>query len=232
MQETGKTMAQKERILSYIVENILSRRFDVGEKFFSEHFIAKKLDVNRSAVHQVYYALELIGIVKSIHGEGTYLRKAAPPEANSPLGLLLFLQDTDYDQILDFRRMIEVAVVPDAIQNLRPKQLQELKDALEIMRTTQDPLEASSCDIRIHTIIANAAGNALVSFVYNMAVTYITALSNDNWEEVVASGNEEQREELCRQHAAVIHAVEAKNEEACKKAVIEHIVYIKKRWGK
>lgn len=231
MPETGKAMAQKERILAYVIENILSRRFDIDEKFYSEHFVAKKLDVNRSAVHQVYYALELMGIVESVHGEGTYLRKAAPPEADSPLGLLLFLQGTDCEQIMDFRRLIEVAVVPDAIHNLRPQQLRQLKDALEIMQVTQDPLEASACDIRIHTIIANAAGNALVSFVYNMAVTYITTISNDNWEEVVTSGNEALREELCRQHAAIIRAVETKNEAVCKKAVLAHIAYIRERWG-
>lgn len=75
MLQDEKQLSSRQAVMTYLVNVIKNKKFKVNEKIYSENFIAKKLGVSRSLVHEVYTALEHMGIVECVHGEGTYLRK-------------------------------------------------------------------------------------------------------------------------------------------------------------
>lgn len=118
----------REDILNYLTNSITDGKVKINEKLYSENFIANKFGVSRSLVHEIYTALDMMGIVKCIHGEGTYLVKSEGINCNSPLGLLLFLQGEDAKSLLEFRYIIELGIVEQVIDNISGNDVEIMLD--------------------------------------------------------------------------------------------------------
>lgn len=224
--ENNKENLTRKDVMRFLINTIKEGKFKVTQKLYSENFIAQKLGISRSMVHEVYTALECMGIVECIHGRGTYLKQIDNSVLNSPLCLLAFLLEGDSLQTLEFRKIIEIGIVERVIQQITSEDIQKMYEAIENIKNTNDYMEASKNDILIHSIYINSIGNELISFVYNMSVMYITYISNDNWKKIFLSKNQELKKIQIKQHLNIIRALEKHNIKKCKKYILEHITYI------
>lgn len=73
MDDNKENLTRKD-VIKFLINLIKEGKFKATQKLYSENFIAKKLGINRSMVHEVYTALECMGILECIHGRGTYLK--------------------------------------------------------------------------------------------------------------------------------------------------------------
>ncbi|MDK4475557.1 FadR/GntR family transcriptional regulator, partial [Fusobacterium necrophorum] len=62
------------RIMEQIKENILRGKLRVGDKLPSERELSTQLGVSRSSVREALRSLDILGVVVSVQGEGTYIQ--------------------------------------------------------------------------------------------------------------------------------------------------------------
>ena len=216
----------KNDVLSYIVNNIRQRKWKVNEKIYSENQLSKILGVSRSMVREAYIALEGVGIIETIHGDGTYLRQFEEINHDSPLSLLMMLANEDLKKLMQFRKVIEIGMIEPCINNIDDYYTSLLQNQLSKMKDNKEYKHISSCDIRIHTIICESIGNPFLTLVYNMTVGYLNYMSEKNWESVFASGDTEIGQELFNQHEAIVDGIIKKDVVAATQATIYHLNYI------
>jgi len=66
-----------EQLRDYLVSQIESGQLGAGEALPSEHRLAESLGIARSTVRQALATLERAGVVRRIHGKGTYIHEQA-----------------------------------------------------------------------------------------------------------------------------------------------------------
>lgn len=216
----------KSDVLSYIVNSIRQRKWKVNEKIYSENQLSKILGVSRSMVREAYIALEGVGIIETIHGDGTYLRQFEEIDQDSPLSLLMMLVNEDLEKLMQFRKVIEIGMVEPCINNIDDYYISLLKNQLSKMKNVDEYKHVSSCDIRIHTIICESIGNPFLSLVYNMTIGYLNYMSEKNWESIKKAGDIEIGQELYNQHEAIVNGIVNKDIVEATQAVIYHLNYI------
>ncbi len=78
-----------------------------GDKLMSERELSEKLKVSRSSVREAFSALELMGILESRPGEGTFISSAsATASALLPMSMLMLLGSASED-LLELRWILE-----------------------------------------------------------------------------------------------------------------------------
>lgn len=222
----------REDVLKYIIKTIKEKKWKVNEKIYSENQLARMLGVSRSMVREAYVTLEGIGIVETIHGDGTYLRQFEEIDHESPLSLFMMLFNEDIEKLMEFRKVIEVGMVESSIKNIREDQIRLLEKELNNMKENQSHEEISQCDVRIHTLICESVGNPFLSFVYNMITGYLNYISANNWKRILTAGEEESRQELYRQHKAIVVNIANRDIGEATESVREHLNYVNENLNK
>ncbi|WP_197489736.1 FadR/GntR family transcriptional regulator [Rossellomorea aquimaris] len=78
-----------------------------GDKIPSERELSERLNVGRSSVREALRALELLGLIETRRGEGTYLRDFRDHHLIDLLGLFILQDHKAQDDILHSKIMIE-----------------------------------------------------------------------------------------------------------------------------
>lgn len=216
----------KEEVLSYIVKSIQQKKWKVNEKIYSENQLSKILSVSRSMVREAYGALEGVGIIETVHGDGTYLRQFEEIEKDSPLSLLMMLLNEDVKKLMEFRKVIEIGMIESCINNIDDYYISLLENELVKMRRHREYKDISSCDIKIHTLICESIGNPFLSLVYNMTLGYLNYISENNWKSILSSGTMDNGREMYEQHEAIVSAIIEKDVVVATQATIYHLNFI------
>lgn len=223
---------KREDVLKYIINAIESKSWKVDEKIDSENQLSKKLNVSRSMVREAYTILEGIGILETIHGDGTYLKKFEGIDQESPLSLLMMLFNEDVKKLMQFRRVMEIGMVEPCINNIDDNYIFLLRKELEKMTRKKDYKIVSVCDIKIHMIICESIGNPFLSLVYNMVAGYLHYISENNWKNIFLLNDIKKKEELYVQHKDIVDKIIKKDVNQATDAVIFHLDYISENLNK
>ena len=78
-----------------------------GDKIPSERELSERLNVGRSSVREALRALELLGLIETRRGEGTYLRDFRDHHLIDLLGMFILQDHKAQDDILHTKIMIE-----------------------------------------------------------------------------------------------------------------------------
>ncbi len=68
-------------VAEWVLDKIRSQMYTEGAKLPSEREIAQILGVSRLPVREALSALQILGIVETQPGSGTYVRKSTPPSS-------------------------------------------------------------------------------------------------------------------------------------------------------
>nr|WP_263313020.1 GntR family transcriptional regulator [Mammaliicoccus sp. Marseille-Q6498] len=102
---------EKQKGLIKIVEQIHSiideKNIQVGEKLPSERFLSETLNVGRSSIREALRALELLGVIHTRRGEGTFLSDMYQHQLFDLIGRFLIRNDSQLDEINELKWMIE-----------------------------------------------------------------------------------------------------------------------------
>ncbi|MFC6882555.1 MULTISPECIES: FadR/GntR family transcriptional regulator [Actinomadura] len=148
---------------------IATGEFPPGHRLPTERELAVRLGVSRNSLREAIRALTLVGMLESRQGDGTYVRALVPAVLLDAFSMMVELsQDTTVLDLLAVRRVLEAAAAAQAASRITEEQLAGLAASLEEMR--RDPQrgdgrvdEVVDADMRFHSIIAEAAGNPVLS---------------------------------------------------------------------
>jgi GntR family transcriptional repressor for pyruvate dehydrogenase complex len=163
MEKIGKEENLSERVLERIQKSIINRKFLPGGLLPSEKEMSAEYGVGKSSVREAIKMLNVLGVVESAQGKGTYLCKSIGSQIIKPLLYDLMLQESTANELYEFRMMFDIAYHHIAVQKAteEDKTLANLK-FIEYKSLFEANLPVSDADIAFHRVILDATGNSFI----------------------------------------------------------------------
>ncbi len=159
--EAGETRSRPRRLLADKVYHTLFSRisngdYPVNQRMPSEHQLAEELGVSRPVLRNALEKLRKEGMIYARQGAGNFVR--AP--SVSPVGFARVETLSDIQRCYEFRLNLETASAVLAAKRHNSIILNEMEEALEMMRTATGSLvHREDADFAFHISIAKASNN-------------------------------------------------------------------------
>lgn len=209
-----------EYVAEQIRRQIGLRLIPTGGSLPSERELAALFGVGRATVQQAVRLLEAERLVESRRGRhgGTFV--IAPSSDDLAMDYLLVRLRRDADRVeeaLVFRRHIETVAAELAATMRRSRELREIAAACTRAESAESDIEFMMHDTRFHLAVARAGRN---SFIVE-SVERLRLVLNDA---LTALPESELWHERSRgEHAAIRDAVKARDGEAARAAMTQHV---------
>jgi GntR family transcriptional repressor for pyruvate dehydrogenase complex len=212
---------RRNRIYQSIVdqiEGLLERgELNAGDQLPSERALAEQFQVSRASVREALRTLELLGIIETRAGGGTFVRQASPDDLARPLTSLISRGHTIQD-VIEVRGLVEPALAALAAERIGDEQLAELE---EILAAQERKVDAGASyaeeDARFHEVIGQAARNELL--VTMLAVIWdVLRSSREQWLQTNARAHAS-----IEAHRRIFEALQARDAESARREAAEHI---------
>lgn len=188
-----------------------------GDQLPPERALAEQFQVSRASVREALRSLELLGVVETRAGGGTFVRRTVPEDLARPLSNLIARGHTLTD-VIEVRGLIEPAIAASAAKRIRPDELAELR---EILQHQAEKVEAGQPyaeeDTRFHELIGQAARNELLVTMLGV-IWDVLRSSREQWLQT-----NQRAHSSIDAHQRILAALEAHDADAARAAAADHI---------
>lgn len=187
-----------------------------GEKIPTERQLSERLGVGRASLREALKALEIIGMINTRLGDGTYVCDRSE-FLSRPL-LWAITRSSDAHELVEARTIMETELAQLAAERASAEDLGHIRVQLDYMECNVDNLEEFlQADIGFHLAIADSAHNRILAnallLIRNVLQQWI---GNSLQLEGVA-------EKALGQHRAIFLAIAKKNGPAARIAMEKHL---------
>ncbi|WP_238017151.1 FCD domain-containing protein [Dactylosporangium sp. AC04546] len=196
-----------------IQEMIVDGRLVPGQRLPPERELSELLGISRPTLRETIRSLVSMNILESRHGAGTFVASLDTADLLEPLQFVMALNERTIDELFEARLVLEPALAALAAERAGAEQVAALRAALD----DPDPMIA---DVRLHALLAETAGNALLAA---MLETLATLGRSSRARTAQRPGV---LERTAADHAAIVAAVEARDPAAARAAMTDHLTRI------
>lgn len=162
-------VAISDEVIARFKDLITRRVFVPGGKLPPERDLAAALAVSRPTLRQALRALQIMGVIRSRQGSGSYLADSAADILREPLEFALALKGIFKADLFETRRTLEVKLAGLAAERRSEEDLAAMRQALARMRESfGNPELWCRHEIGFHDNIVRAARNAVMSTIMEM----------------------------------------------------------------
>lgn len=163
---TPQSGSQKARdTLSYLRAKISSGEWQVGDLIPKEPELMELIGVGKSTVREAVRSLATLGMLQTVPGVGTFVR------ARTPVSSLLteFLADQDLEEVLIYRRSLEIEAAQTASVRRSDEQLAALRASYErsLLAGSHERCNDFARPDSFHRLIVEASGSKLLLDLYS-----------------------------------------------------------------
>ncbi len=225
-----KTKKRYVLVIDKLLELIRSADFNEGDRLLPERLMAEKLGVSRPSVREAYCVLEMVGILESRVGSGTYLisKKDIGPGFLEQIERISRKEESPYE-ILEVRKIIEPEIVLAAIRNAAPQDIREMERLLAKMKAEirHDGKYATKTDTEFHLKLAKMSDNMVLVNIMH----YIVRLMQEQlWNRIV--DGPEAGPKLVQQdlefHEKIVEYVKTGKTDRLRSYMVEHFTEMQK----
>jgi GntR family transcriptional repressor for pyruvate dehydrogenase complex len=216
-----------EEVISQLREMIHRGELRPGDRLPPERDLAKLLGVSRPTLRAGIRSLAAVGVLHSRQGAGTFVVKADGPPSldSSPLRLMASLHGFTSAEMFEARQSLEMAVAGLAAERATGEQLASMSEEVaEMFASLDDPEQFLIHDVRFHQTIAAASGNRILTSLMNMVATILF----DTRIKTVKRAKD--LKESAEMHRHVYRAIRARDPEAARDAMREHLMRAQRGW--
>ena len=199
--------SQKARdTLAFLRSRISTGDWPVGELIPKEPELMELIGVGKSTVREAVRSLATLGMLKTVPGVGTFVQSRTPVSSI----LTSFLAEQNLEEVLVYRRSLEIEAAQTAAVKRTPEQLEMLR-ASYAESLAGEPGGGERCDDTIrpdsfHRLIVEASGSKLLLDLYTGVMAVLRAAGEQG---KVFLGTS--RETMNHDHAALLAAIEERN---------------------
>lgn len=159
-----KSVKIHAQVYEQLKARLLEGRWKAGEKIPSEAELCRLTGVSRVSVRTALKSLIAQGFLVSKQGEGTFVVDVSADMNLDILVPLIGLDKKDILEVLEYRKILEVGIVPLIIKNITDADLRYLEANLqELERTPEDKIgKITELDLAFHRKLSLIAGNSLI----------------------------------------------------------------------
>ena len=195
-----------------------------GDKLPPERSLASTFGVSRNSVRTAIRTLAEQGVLESRHGDGTYVCSSETDFLEKALLSAVDSECAIFDEVMEFRRIMEPAIARLAARRRTLEQLNELKIIVcDQQRRLLMEKGDGDLDARFHQCLARCTGNSLLATtMQRLNTVYPPGRTAD-------LRSEEWRQFSISSHLRIIDAVERQDEEACEQELRHHLGTVSER---
>ncbi len=203
------------QVIRYIRNGIVQHTWEIGDKLPSENEICAAIHVNRNAVRSALAQYTELGILKSIHGKGTYICSDQISAFGS--GVISEQLQQVMLTLLTFRRMLEPDICYYTASLICNKDLDKLASILQSMEShAKTPELFVKDDCEFHIQIAKASQNELAyQTIQSLLLENLTFLTEMN--QALGSCN------AYHYHTLIYEALAAHDSNRSRQIMFEHL---------
>ncbi|MYZ50227.1 FCD domain-containing protein [Rhizobiales bacterium L72] len=217
-----------DAVIGQIEALILEGVLHPGDRLPAERELALRLDVSRPILREALKALEERGLLRTRHGEGTFVAEvtgAVFTDAMTDLVRRNAQANADY---LEFRRDIEGIAAAHAAERATEADRAILDETMAGMLAAHragDPDAEARIDVEFHNAVIEAAHNLVLLHVMRSCYRLIAEGVVHN--RLKLYRRPDWREALLAQHCAIHSAIVARRPEEARAAAERHIDFIR-----
>src|SRR5699024_2023772 len=201
-----------------LLDLLLGESMRPGDRLPVERALAESLGVGRSAVREAISALEVLGIVETRAGSGTYLRSSTSELLPSTLSWSLLMDQDRTIELNVVRGALERSAAQLAALTATAEQKDELSRLVTAQRAAADDRESYvAADVAFHRVLAEIGGNGLVGELLATTRTLLRVWFDR------AVDNREDIDQAIREHEEIARAVTAGDAVAAGEAMEQHM---------
>jgi GntR family transcriptional regulator, transcriptional repressor for pyruvate dehydrogenase complex len=205
-------------ICRQMVNNLIRGAWSEGEKIPAERDLCQQLGVGRASLREALKALEIMGMIETRLGDGTYVCKRSDFFSRPLLWAIASGSEADVQELIEARILIEVELAGLAAERATAEQIAELSSLLDCMvKAKNNPQEFVQADVEFHLGIARAASNGILlnalQLIRNLLQRWILSA-------VAVKGVPEK---ACAQHRRLLATVKSGDGAAARKEMRKHL---------
>lgn len=184
----------------------------------SERVLTEQFGVSRGSIRDAFRMLEMIGLLETRHGRGTFPHQLSVDRLVAPLASVMTYQQDLQDELMDVRRMFEPAVARAAATRLTEEDLTDLQRIVDAQRTKLSAGQSAIVeDTAFHAALARSTRNRVV-------VSLMATLNDLLVESRTLSLRQKGRTvKSIEGHEAVVAALRRRDPEGAARAMYDHI---------
>ena len=155
-------------IVKHLREMITIDGLIAGDKIPSERELSERLNFGRSSVREALRALELLGLIETRRGEGTFIRDFQGNHLVQLLSTFILQDEKAKRDVLETRDYIEMDLLRLALQKIDDQHIVNIKDWLNQENGIQDD--------EFFNRIIEIADNHLLSRIWSILKDYYDSL--------------------------------------------------------
>ena len=223
MSQTYRPVKPRERlyrdIVGQIQEMIVSGELRPGDRLPAERQLAEQFGVSRTAVREAIKSLAEKGLVDIMVGRGTFVTSPSHEHLVESMTLLLSVEDTPIEDLQEARALVEVPIAGLAAEHRAEAHLDTLRARLAEMEGSLGDVERFvTADTGFHVELARATGNPTLVLLTQA----LTALIQKE-RTFMLHFHEEELRAAVESHRRLLTAVEARDAEATRRAMQDHL---------
>lgn len=222
-----KTTKVYEQVIKQIQQMIISGELKKGQKLPSERDLSEQLEVSRASVREAFRALQIIGLIEVKQGEGSYIKESFDEFLFQPLLLLFILQQSNPQEIIELRRIIEVEAAYLAAERATDDEIREMElvvNELVDADNLNDERRSEAADQRFHGLIARASKNLLLLNSLHLSTGLIDISVQEIRGKIITK--EKNKDIVSSHHIRIFGAIKNRDPELAKSLMREHIDFI------
>nr|PZN04340.1 MAG: FadR family transcriptional regulator [Bacillota bacterium] len=215
-----------ENVIRQMKENIYKGNLKKGTKLPSERELSSILGVSRAAVREALSALDVLGVVETKPGEGTYIVNDVSSAIIETLSLAIALENDETD-FIELRRILESESAYIAAHKQDKESIAELKKYFDMMGPEFDENQNAYADRNFHRTLCKASKNKILYYIVEAISTGIDNYISNARERLVS--NPENMKILYLQHKNIYESIANGKPEEARQHVLEHINFVQQR---
>lgn len=210
---------KRVRVIEVILEKMRalvdSGRLAKGSKLPPERDLCAMLSVSRPSLREALKVLDILGIIRTRQGDGTYISGSFASIVGDPTKVRNIEQRFTLLELLETRRIVEPSLASLAATRSTEAHLHAMEQALNGMYSKDISLEDHiRCDAEFHRAIVEAADNSLLSQM--MDLIWAPLLETFR----ITDHSTEHLEESNDNHKQVYLAIKAMDQKRARKAML------------
>ncbi|MCB2356716.1 FadR/GntR family transcriptional regulator [Clostridium estertheticum] len=212
-----KDTRTSDRVFNVIQEKIISGEYKPGMKIMSELKLAEELQVSRVSVREAIEKMSAVNIVSKRRGGGTFVNDLKPSVYLNSLIPMITLGQDNYNDILEFRLIIESEASGLCAQRCSDDLVNEIEECYNNMIKYQDDFEKfTEEDLNFHMKIVEGSNSPLIIKVNEILKNLLRAHQKLLYNNLGPSGG-------LSEHKLILEAIKNRDSELAKLFAKRHI---------
>lgn len=217
-------------VIEQIRDGIYEGAYKKGDQLPGERSLSAMLEISRAPVREAYRALELLGIVKTRQGEGTFITGNNNKALIDSLTMLFFLEKRNYQELMEVRRLLEVELAIQAAKSPNETCLLQLNEAILRGERGLGHVESSfNADLAFHHALAESSPNMLLLMLYQTIFGVIANFIKEAHQ--IVFQDREKAQQLIEQHGEIYRAIKGRDPERAASSMKRHMEHAAREYS-